>query len=1185
VSPVGVQMVADIQATLLAAPTAAGSSNVRPDGKSRQLMLACRQSALECLGAALEGGGTAGMSLADWMSDADYEWRTRLKPVNLLIETDFSAEEVRTAQSKYGATARLLLDRGWPHSKIITRYPALTLMILVGHASLAYDHGAYWETFWQELGISRDADFENEIRRKIVDLLDKFSLARFPDIERDSARKYVMMLALHAGIPIHCLGDLLAVINDHISQGRPAKGAAVIEWLGEPAKEHRAAALDVPVWNFLVNGAEFAVDILDRIIEFVEATSVHPTLLDADLDASTTGLPSVILHELILRLRETPVQHERKRATAHNALHPTIAYNVDDDEIVLVLPAPPTDSDLPWRVSFDGEIREVHSARKWGGDAQTAVARVAVPGPIREAVISHAGGSSRSAVPLVLKSDPLLTFDKNGRWIPRRDGLKDCVWAVFPSHHQLVDGRTKNTVEGRDLGCPAGWYGWRSAFVELDDVSALQLCLDGVPVGTQRWVRKDARPSFELAPAVAGILTPDGRSVHSTRPWVLLPPSLTDPSPDWVVRVRRLGDNEWIAEESWAGEDVQTCVDPFDDAEGPQLGLFEIVVTGPIGADARCVVFVAEGIETSFDTVIRVPVPGGLTPCVGGIATDGVSLSPAGPVEFGLRDLEVKVQLRTQEAAALVLLKPPHVEIRGGEVGTPAAWRMTPDVCDPEDFAQDRFVAIRASGVETVAFGYFSAQGDLLQIDPNPRRRQADVFESRIQQFGDTVRRHPNGRIVATLGTDGGPVEVTVLSAQPRRLASDVRLCDNRLEFNDVAVLDDLAVYIWSGTAPWRAAEVLPVVDGVAILPDHLVDGGELRCQLFIDDPWVLIDPPSTPGDAAFRVEQLGWREDGTSDQVKLSRYLVGLRSVPVEVGAIPEVWAALVKLHADDNRERFAGLITLLADDPRKALECLGNSTIPAGDKMAMLVRSELVNNNYSTEQTSNKLHSHPWFGCMVELADLPSLYQRRREVRAERAETLSYLRDRGGEPLMELLRTGKTACVQDACFDANFLTMSSVPGNQVEAKLREIQLVPRAQLHPDTLRAAVYEAFCRRTEWMATGWSPNFAQQTSFSISPIKRASMLAHETILMRSDRVRGIDISEHPWMLMSVQSLTLAFLARLEAHARIGGQYLNSGLLADWARLAQLCPTMVANDLLIAEALVMYDRRGDLIGEDK
>jgi hypothetical protein len=79
------------------------------------------------------------------VSDKDFEWRTRLKPVRLVVETDFSADEIRTAQSKYGVAATHLTHRGWTHDKIIKRFPALTLMILVGHAALAYDHGAYWE--------------------------------------------------------------------------------------------------------------------------------------------------------------------------------------------------------------------------------------------------------------------------------------------------------------------------------------------------------------------------------------------------------------------------------------------------------------------------------------------------------------------------------------------------------------------------------------------------------------------------------------------------------------------------------------------------------------------------------------------------------------------------------------------------------------------------------------------------------------------------------------------------------------------------------------------------------------------------------------------------------------------------------------------------------------------------------
>lgn len=1125
------------------------------------------------------------MSLADWLSDADYEWRQRLKPVSLVIETNFTEDEVREAQRKLGIAVRQLRKRDVHCSKIIKRYPGLLLMVLVGHASLAYDQGAYWESFWDELGMTRDHDFEAAIRRTLGDLLNKFALARFPDIEREGGPKYVRILALHAGIPVHCLRDLLLLIEDHIRQGRPATGAALMEWLQEPGKEYRAAQLDMPVRNFLENGAEFAADILDRIIEFIEATTADPSLLDAELDDSTTGLPSVLLAELIRQLKEHPLRFERTRLSRNSASRPALRYDIDDDEIVLVLPAPPSNSELPWRVSFDGDVREVHASRRWGGSVETAVGRVAVPFPVRELIITHPEGSEPSSMPLVVQSDPLLTFDAEGNWIGRRDGLKDVVWAIFPDDYQLVDPCSSRAVDCQDTGCPTGWHGWRSAFIELDTVSALQLTRGGSSVGTQRWVRKDARPRFVRGPEVPGLTTLDGRTVYGRRPWVLLPEARTDPAPEWNVRVRRFGDTDWLVDEWWDSEDVETCVDPFDDAEEPQLGLFEILVTGPMGSDARCVLFLAEGVETAFEPVIRVPVAGGLAPSVAQIASTGLSVSPSKPLTFGPRDLDITIAVRGHDTDVQLRLKPPHVEIRSGETGRPALWRMTPDVCDPEDFVQDRYASIRAPEVDGVAFGYVSEFGDLLQTDPSPRRRQCDVYETRTQQFADTVRRHPAGRLVATLHTADGSVEVTVLSAQPRLLASGVRIHDHVLEFTDAAAVDDLAAHIWSMTAPWLPAETVPVVDGKARLPEHLVDSGELRCQLFVDDPWVIIDPPTLPPETAFRVEQAGWRKDGTHEQVELSRYLADSRRVSVDIGVVPEAWAALARLHSDGKPERFPALISLLTAQPRKALECLGDSTIPAGEKMAMLIRSELVNRDYSVAQTLNELHTHPWFGCMVELADLPSLYRRRREVREERAETLAYLRDRGGYPLTDLLRTGKSSRLADASFDSTIFRLSFVPGIKIEEKLREIKQVPHPQLAPENLRAGVYEGLCRRSEWMTSGWSANFAQQLDLVLTPIKRASRLAHEIIHMRLDAVRGIDVSEHPWILMSAQSLTLSFLARLEAYRRIKTYYLNSGLLRDWARMAQLCPTMVSNDLLIAEAAVLYDRRGDLIGEDE
>ena len=1122
------------------------------------------------------------MSLSAWMSDNEHKWRERFTPVRLVVETDFTAEEVRDAHKRYGAAARGLFLRGWTYEQFIKRFPALTVFVLVGHAALEYDQGRYWDSFWDELGMGRDPDFESELRARLFGLLDKFSLARSPRIERAHAFKYVMTLTLHAGIPAHCLADVLQVINTHISQGRPASGAALVEWLEEPGKEHRLEALDVPVRNFLVNGAEFAIDILDRIIEFVEAAAADPALLDRHLDSSTTGLPDVLLRELVQQLRDEPVEFGRKQLTVRSRRQPAVYYDVDDDEIVLELPAPAADTDLPWRVSFDGDVRQVRPARKWGSETQ--LAKIAVPGPVREIIMAHPGVASTS-LPLVVKSDPLLVFDKSGRWVPRRDGLKDCVWAVFPASYSLVDSHSGQLVEMADSGSPAGWRGWRSVFVSLDDIAGLQLrAANGDDVGAPRTVRKDARPSFRLGEVIPGVYSADGRTVYSSRPWVMLPPSSSKPGPEWTVRVRRFGESDWLVEEKWCAEGVETCLDPFDEAEQPQLGLFEIVVTGPLGADARCVVFMAEGLTATVDTGIRVPLAGGLTPCTAGVSSESFTISPAEPIAFGPRRLDAQVQLSDGVNAAAIIVRPPHVEIRAGEVGAPAAWRMTAEVCDPEDFTQDRFVAIRAPGVDSVVFKYVSRHGDPLQSDWSPRQRQGDVFESRTQQFADTVRSHPAGRIVATLTCDGSSTDVTVLHAQPKQLASRVELLEDRLIFSDIAELDDLAVYVWSTTAPWCSPEVLAIVDGTASLPSFLIEAGPLRCQLFVDDPWMLIEPPSTPGDAAFRVDQLGWREDGTPAEVRLARYLGAMPSPPRDLGPIPEVWAAMAQLHADGRTDRFEGLIELLDQNPRTALECLGDSTIAAGDKMAMLIRSELVNQNFSAEETLNDLHSHPWFGCMVELADLPSLFHRRHEVSDERKQTLAYLRDRGGLPLIDLLRAGKNSSADNACFDENVYQWTRVDGARIQAKLQEIQQVPLAQLHPESLRAGIYEAFGRRSEWISTGWSMNFAQQLSFVLNPIKKVSRPSYDAVTARCEAVSAIDHIENPWILMSVHSVTLALLARLEAHGRIGGQYLNRGLLVDWARLAQLCPVMVSNDILIAEALILHERNVDFVGED-
>ncbi|MCV7176153.1 hypothetical protein H7H98_10395 [Mycolicibacterium sphagni] len=1126
------------------------------------------------------------MLLKDWLSDAEYEWRQKLKPANLVIETDFTAKQIERIKKYWGAAVRVLRKRDVSHYEIVKRYPALTLMALVGHASLSYQEGRFWEDFWVDTAIARDQDFENILRRSIDEILIKFSLARFPDTNSHQARKYVMVLALHAGIPVHCLGDLLGAINDHIIQGREASGAALLAWLDEPGKEYRANNLDIPVRNFFAHGAEFAVDILDRIIEFVEASNENAQLLDAALESSTTGLPTVLLHELIERLRDAPLRWARLgRGSVTSTKRIAISYDAEDDQLVVSLPYPTKGSEEPWRLSIDGDVRNVHCVRQWGSSAESSLTRAVIDRPVRELVITHGPSGVSNVLGIVNRDDPLLTFSASGQWIPRRDGLKDAVWAVYPADNDLVDSATEELVALENEGSPAGWLGWKSALVELSSVEGLQLRSNDKAVGSERQVRKDARPRFEVDEPVRGIRSVDGRPVLAGRPWVLLPATRSDPPPEWRVRTRRFGSTDWIVDDSWYAAEHEATVDPFDDAEKPQLGLFEVVVTGPLGADARFIFFIAEGLWLETNRAIRVPEEGGLTPCSAEIGADDLALSPCGTIEFGSNQIESFVDVSDGVRTERLAVVPPYAEVRSGETGSPASWRVAAQLCTAEDLAQDRFVAVRAAGVELEEFAFVGDTGDRIQVGTRHRGKPGDVIEIATQQFADTARMHGSGRIVARLRADGDIVEVTVLLVRPKQLGAGVELRDDTLDFGAVGDIDGLAAYVWSSTAPWRPPEILHIKEGGAQLPPFLVDAGELRCQIFVDDPWVAVEAPSHPPKDALRVDQIGWREDGTQVEVRLARFLAGVGRLPNTVEAVPEAWAALAQVHADSRAERMQWLVPVLVTDPRTSLANLGNSSIALQDKMAMLIRSELVNKSFAADVTLNDMHVDPWFGCINELADLPILVHKRNDAPNEWKETIAYLADKGGAPLMKLLRTGSAVVAADAALDGTVFAMASAPIGRVVAAVRERSLVPRPLLEYDTRRLGSYAAFLKRRAWLDSGWSKNFAAQADMVRNPIKRASAKADEAITLRLERLKEIDVEAHPWMLMSVQSLTLAFLARLEACNRLDGRYLDTGMLTVWTRLAELCPTMVATDLLMAEALTLHDRKGDLIGDEQ
>ncbi|MGW4535414.1 hypothetical protein ACWEOI_31130 [Nocardia sp. NPDC004340] len=1224
--------------------------------------------------------------------DEEFRFGQQLDGVTLFFELNLDEDEVCRVQSMYGQIAATYVPR-YGARALIRKYPALTLVSLIGHAGLAYDQGKYWESFWAELDLARDQEFESALRHELNGLLRRFRLREFPEL----AGSYVQVMAIHAGIPVHCLGDLVDVIEHHLVMGRERSGAAVFEWLTEPGMDYRLGRLDVPVRQFLRLGGEVAVDIVGRIMDFIEFTAGHPEVWNnLDLDTATTGLPTIMLEGLIERLREQPFGTQRAGSVAASRLGaPVLGYSLADDQITVGIPYPAVAPETPWRVSIGGDTREVYADRGWGVDADHPLTPVPVTRPVREIVLHHDGSAAQHRIVVVDKTDPLLLFDLEGRLLPRRSALpRDVVLAVHPSDAVIVDGTTgAPVVSNEDVRVPVGWRGWRAHTLDVSEHDAIQLRRNGVAMGPVREIRAVGAPSLEFADPLDGVRTVSGLSVYSQRPWVVLPKHRGVEPVSWMVRVRAAGSAEWLVNEEWESSFEDACLDPFDGLPAGLVGHFEIAVNGPLGSDLRCNLFLAEGLSVDHGVCFRAPVPGGLSPSVTRLECDPpLAVDPA-LVPFDAGQRESRIEVRSGERVHKLVLTPPYFESRVDELGTAARWRTTAHLLTPADLEANAVIAARVPGDVRADFALLDSAGAVLQAE-TPDVPAEFVFQISSRVFVDTARRARSTRLVVRIDDPTGVSQsVTLARIRPALLCGGVDVEDGFLVFREPADAE-LGVFVWSTTAPWQSVRQLMIRGGRAELPEVLRDAGPLLVQVFVDDPWVSIPAPSRPDSSALRVDQPGWLRDPSPAREQLSRFLAGFGTVPRSADAVAEVWAALAMMpagRADSATERLrSSLIAVLGMDARAALEALGGSTIPAAEMVPLVIRTGLAERPYVVAARPARvdaapmdampipvdampesgdvgfargdagsvprdelprgadvgsdhgdamsvpgdgtfprghvtlardngtsgpiaepagtglgsvgaagLHANPWVGCLVELADLPSLSGRRAEVSGRRAaealepcaevterraETLAYLGNQGGEWLIDLLR-GRPGDARIGVFDRNVEHVHGLPMEQVDALFEAFRLVPGALLDVDTRTSATIEAFHARARWVRDAAREVLTAATPAALRRIRQVAPLIYDTIGARNEALDGVDVGAHPWMLLSVQSLTMAALARLDAAARFGVPPITSEMREAWARMADLCPAMVATDLLIADALVAFVAHGDLIGDNQ
>ncbi|QXC41247.1 hypothetical protein [Rhodococcus qingshengii] len=1130
--------------------------------------------------------------LKEWLGEKEDEFRRDLQGVSLVIEADIDENLTVQASESFGRYAGILHRvHQWSGVEIAKRFPALTLVSLVSHAATDYEQNRYWESYWVRLGIPREQSFETDFRQSVPGLLQKFQLARFPQLDR----KYVQQLAMHAGIPNYCLRGVLDVIANHLDSGREPTGAALIEWLGDPAKPHRMNGLNVPARNFLREGGEFAVDIIDRILEFVLYVADRPsdwlTAVDSgEISSETTGLPSVMLDGLVDILEELglPTVSTSVRPDGRTiSIAPYLELDTVEDTVMVRLPHPGSNLLPTWSVSLDGDVSEIRGVTGWGSAEGQPPTSLAVIHPVRAVSVSHPSSNAHYNLPLVESSDPLVLFTESGRFIGRREPMPvGAVYAILPKNHSLTDGTTGRILEpDLNLGVPSGWVNWRLITLSTVDVRSVQLVdLEGGRVGSARVVRHSCLPELLLDDPIGCVTSANGRTVYGARPTLWLPRHpVAGEATRWQVSVRRLGDRAVVAQQSWESRAQDLEIDPFDGAPAGQLGAFEVLVRGPLGSDLRQTVFLAEGLSALASSPFRTPIGSGLSPatvlveCVEPLVTGSTGL------DFDAATRQRNITVDSGARSEQLTVSPRHLEFRVDKVGQRPEWSALPHVSTPDEFVADQIIAVRVPSEEAdVYIELVDADRTVVQAEKPHYRPSADAFEVRTVRFTDTVRALGAGQIVVTVDVPGcARVVVPAVHIRPARLCTSMMLQDGVIRFAGLAPIGGLALQVWCESAPWRPSVSLPVTDERLTVPESLRDVGTLLACLAVDDGWGSVSMGTTPNPEATRLAQPGWSRDVNPALDHLSRLLVGLDCKPEHAVGSPELWSALAAQTGDtpDSIRIRNMLHGLLLRDPRASIEAMGASGLPADVRAELLVRSQLVLQSFDAYGVRNEISQHPWVACVCAVADLPSL-SLGSDIRVD--VEASALRE-GGAALLEIMRTGSDPYRKRGLFDAGTVKMSEMTNSHVKELFELASIIPTELVEPDTRVVAIGEAFAVRERWAKSRAHTTLSKLVGERSSLLERRSKVLFEHIQVRNDALAGVDLRTHPWMTMPMLSITTAVLARLQAHGMIRAGVICHEVLEPWADLARMCPKLVFSDLLLAESLVTHAKHGNIMGD--
>jgi|GEM_PF-6554128 len=1075
------------------------------------------------------------------LRDLEDTWRPRVDSISLLaeLEIDRSGIEdalrlVGTQWNTWGATTA--------SRKLRASYPAVFVTALAGIASISYADGSLWPAVWTATGIRGDANTATRFGTLFEQCLMKLDLTTFPELDEEKAMRYVSRILLHAGVPVYCIDDWVGALETTSRQIGVDDPELIFERLNGRARSNRLFHIDKPVQRFIKYGGDYALDFLDRSLDLMRSIQA------AEANPSSFGLPQRFVTRTIEVLRDAPtgrpVQQVRQK---HRTARPTMRFDAYGLGVHIVLPPISSEGAVTWHVRFDEDGRRfvapATSART------TQVVDVPVPSGVGRVDID--GPAPTTQFRLEQGKSPLLLFDESGTALPSSGHVRSTkLWAVHPSDQELVEGGQRILER---LPSVHRWDGWTATRVDLTDATSI-----GLKGGRCRAIDHMSTPKVESDPLV-DVRTLDDAPVYDDWPRLHLPPA---PGMPWTVSIAIDNDEvgtQWVAD---VENDTPTSYDLSDLVPDNVGGVATITVRGPLGRGLRATVGVAPGLRVRTTPNWRSFADRGLSPAIVRIT------HPEGReehFELGERDIDVQFHVEADTTLFPVVVRPAAMASQLVSDGEPVQWSHSTRFLAAEDLTErhSQLVVRFDPDGPTPTLEVCGPDGNLLQaVDPGATR-SGGVTSFDLRRIGDTLANHP----ACTLLLRGRGRRDRVAVVRPRVLARGVELRPDGYGLQILnASTTGLEAGVYRHLDPTAAPVVLPVSDdGTALLPDELVDVGDLRISLRVEDPWAPqpwgVFPWSGP--SVFDVDALS-PSDPTGTIPALIQSQTPPPRDPTELAAAIEAYPLLDRFLDEDRAFHVRKAIRSVTEgEPALTVRALGRTGAEARDVAFASVNLGVMNRplgKFAPDEVEGLLDRWAPLGVAAAGPHLRS---------NDRAWIADVIADKVGPAFCDLLHNRDDAALNRPMLEDEKLI--ELPDEILDIAFRAAGIVPSPLLDDDTQALAgrrLLEAIRdndTKVRPLQREWE-NYVGQVLATVLEPHAPSRL---TKGVRS-RIQGAG-----WQTAPAASLALAAVARLDVRLPAEGRRLRNGWRFALGRLARTVPNLVAADLVMAEAVLLSE----------